>query len=137
MAPEEHPCFTADGWFKPTKGCKQRCCKAPRMTPDGADTPGWELKRAQREAAEQGMDQPDFGSPGDGKSRKVPTPGSCGSSVDAFSPSDCSAEEQRFFTRRQLRKMNGQDPDKYTPTHGWQKPGASPDYPGKRQKRGD
>ena len=111
------------------------------MTPDGADTPGWELKRAQREAAEQGMDQPDFGSPGDGKSRKVPTPGSCGSSVDAFSPSDCSAEpeEQRFFTRRQLRKMNGQeqDPDKYTPTHGWQKPGASPDYRGKRQKRGD
>ena len=107
------------------------------MTPDGADTPGWEIKRAQREAAEQGMDQPDFGSPGDGKSRKVPTPGSCGSSVDAFLPSDCSAEEQRFFTRRQLRKMNGQDPDKYTPTHGWQKPGASPDYPGKRQKRGD
>ena len=53
------------------------------------------------------MDQPDFGSPGHGKNRKVPTPGSCGSSVDAFSPSDCSTEEQRFFTRSQLRKMNG------------------------------
>ena len=100
-------------------------------------TPGWQLKLAQREAAEQGMDQPDFGSPDDGKNRKVPTPGSCGSSVDAFSPSDCSAEEQRFFTRSQLRKMDGQDPDKYTPTHGWQKPGASPDYRGKRHKRGD
>ena len=81
--------------------------------------------------------QPDFSSP------KIP-PGTAenllasGSSAHpTFSPSEYPTSAQRFFGRRQLRAMHGQDPDCYTPVPAghWARPGPSPDWSGKKPKK--
>ena len=87
--------------------------------------------------AEEKVLQPDFSSP------KIP-PGTAenllasGSSAHpTFSPSEYPTSAQRFFGRRQLRAMHGQDPDCYTPVPAghWARPGPSPDWSGKKPKK--
>ena len=82
-----------NGMFR--SGCRAPCCIVPGMTPDGEDSPKWVATLEELENEASNMRQPDFGTP------KRP-----------FSPSQCSLAEQEFFGRRQLRKMNGQDPEK-------------------------
>ena len=89
---------------------------------------------------EEGVLQPDFGS----SSLPASTPedllrpaSNASSPALPFSPSECPSAEQRFFTRKQLRKMHGQDPSQFTPEPPghWAQPGPSPDWAGKRDKK--
>ena len=97
-------------------------------------------KQAGDALKEEGVLQPDFGSP----SLPASTPedllrpaSNASSPALPFSPSECPSAEQWFFTRKQLRKMYGQDPNQFTPEPPghWAQPGPSPDWPGKRDKK--
>jgi hypothetical protein len=106
---------------------------------DKMDGPSALGKRAGDALKQDGVLQPAFGSP----SIPASTPedllrptSNASSPALPFSPSECPSAEQRFFTRKQLRKMHGQDPSQFTPEPPghWAQPGSSPDWPGKRGK---
>ena len=84
--------------------------------------------------AEENVLSPHFSSPlvPPGTAEDLLGPGSSGSLP--FSPSEYPTSAQRFFGRRQLRKMHGQDPDKYTPVPArhWARAEPSPGWPGKK-----
>ena len=77
-----------DGIFR--SNCRAPCCIVPPggKTPDDEDSPKWERTLAQREA--------------DAEAERVLS----------FSPSECPTAERKFFGRRNLRLMHGQDPEK-------------------------
>ena len=67
-------------------------------------------------------------------SRKVSTPSS--SSSVPYTPSDEPESVQEFFGRRNLRKVAGQDPDKYTPMRNMHHPAYGGDkYDGPEAER--
>ena len=40
-SPCEYPWFTLDGYYRPTGGCRKRCCMVPAVTPEVEDSPKW------------------------------------------------------------------------------------------------
>ena len=83
-SPSDYPCFKQDGFYRPTSACRKRCCVVPPTTPAGEDSPKWLATQPTFDEDEE--------------------------NILAFSPSQCSQEEQAFYGRRGLRKMHGQDP---------------------------
>ena len=59
-SPAEYPCFMETGFYKPTSGCRMRCCITPRVTPNGEDTPRWAARAAAEAEAGEPQRQPDF-----------------------------------------------------------------------------
>ena len=64
--PEDYPCYYTPeghdkGYYKPTSGCREKCCKEPACTPAGDDTPKWKATLAERMEGESPIAQPDFG----------------------------------------------------------------------------
>ena len=106
---------------------------------DKTDSPTALAKHAGDAFKEDGVLKPDFSSPSVPAStpEDLLRPASNASSPALpFSPSECPSAEQRFFTRKKLRQMHGQDPSQFTPEPPghWAPPGPSPDWPGKRGK---
>ena len=114
QAPTDYPCFNMDGYIRFTPGCRMRCCIVPAKTPDDQYSPKWSALLQARMQDEEAVAQPNFGS-AKRSSKRAKTPSSYASS--SFSPSDDPAAAE-FFGRRQVRKMYGQDPDKFTPAGG-------------------
>ena len=113
-APLSYPCFLMTGIYKPTSGCRERCCIVPAVTPDGEDTPKWSATVAARMEDEELIGQPDFGSQKspESSSKRARTPSSYASS--SFSPSEDPAAAA-FFGRKRTRIIYGQNPANYTP----------------------
>ena len=82
--PLDYPCFKENGFYEHTAGCRKRCCVVPPTTPVGEDSPKWLARQPKFDEDEE--------------------------NILAFSPSQCSMEEQAFYGRRALRKLHGQDP---------------------------
>ena len=60
-APQDYPCYTENGYYQPTWGCKEKCCTEPAMTPEGEDSPKWSATLAARMEDKEPMQQPYFG----------------------------------------------------------------------------
>ena len=61
-APQDYPCYTEDGYYKPTSwDCQEKCCVLPAITPEGEDTPKWSATVAARMEDKEPVRQPDFG----------------------------------------------------------------------------
>ena len=60
-APQDYPCYTENGYYKPTWGCKEKCCIVPAVTPEGEDSPKWSATLAARMEDKEPMQQPYFG----------------------------------------------------------------------------
>ena len=60
-APQDYPCYTENGYYQPTWGCKEKCCIVPAVTPEGEDSPKWSATLAARMEDKEPMQQPYFG----------------------------------------------------------------------------
>ena len=60
-APQDYPCYTENGYYQPTWGCKEKCCIVPAVTPEGEDSPKWSTTLAARMEDKEPMQQPYFG----------------------------------------------------------------------------